>query len=235
MRQPLEAVSEQELAEALQAFDRRYGEMEKVLWCLATHSRAALLDGDGEAPVIEALIWTIKSWWRVQGVRRETKSAMASALATMDWSPELFEPLDSPPPGSEESAVDLVATLVRESIAFGVQRREFSLASKVLHWLLPWRIPVYDSFVRSSVGVPGSWDHPEAYALIAKELFSAARQRSAANPAWMGSFEPRSPLRAFDKWFWWVGGGASTLPFRSGTRGASLTSWVLIASSLNAG
>lgn len=207
MQQPLDAVSEQELAEALRAFDARYGEMERVLWCLATHSRAALLDGDGQAPVLEALIWTIKSWWGVQGVRRETKSAMASALVTMDWSPGLFEPLDSPPAGSEEYAVDLVATLVRESIAFGVQRREFSLASKVLHWLLPWRIPVYDSFVRSSVGVPGSWDHAEAYALIAKELFAAARQRTAANPAWMGSFEPRSPLRAFDKWFWWVGGG----------------------------
>ena len=128
-------------------------------------------------------------------------------LVMMDWSPELFEPLDSPPPGSEEYAVELVATLVRESIALGVQRREFSLASKVLYWLLPWRIPVYDSFVRSSVDDPGSWDHPEAYALIAKELFGAARQRTAGNSPWMGSFEPRSPLRAFDKWFWWVGGG----------------------------
>jgi len=108
---------------------------------------------------------------------------MASALVTMDWSPGLFEPVATPPAGSEEYAVELVATLVRESIAFGVQRREFSLASKVLHWLLPSRIPVYDSFVRSSVGVPGSWDHPEAYALIANELFAAARQTTAGKPA----------------------------------------------------
>lgn len=35
-----------------------------------------------------------------------------------------------------------------------VSRREFSLASKVLHWLMPWRIPVYDSFVRGMLGVP---------------------------------------------------------------------------------
>ena len=207
MRQPLDGVSEQELADALRAFDARYGEMERVLWRLAGHSRAALLDGHGDAPILEALIWTIKSWWGVQGVRRETKSAMASALATMDWSPGLFEPIDSPPTGSEDHAVELVATLVRGTMALGVERREFSLASKVLHWLLPWRVPVYDSFVRESVGVPGSWDHPEAYALIAKELFEAARQRSAADSAWMGSFEPRSPLRAFDKWFWWAGGG----------------------------
>lgn len=207
MRQPLEAVSEKQLADALRAFDARYGEMERVLWCLATHSRAALLDGDGEAPVLEALVWTIKSWWGVQGVWTETKSAMASALSTLDWSPGLFESVPAPPVGSEEHAAELVATLVRESMVRGVQRREYSLASKVLHWLLPWRVPVYDSFVRLSVGVPESWDHPAAYALITKELFAAARQHSAASPAWMGSLEPRSPLRAFDKWFWWVGGG----------------------------
>jgi len=88
------------LAEAVRTFNTRYGEMERVLWCLSTHSRAALLDDD-EAPVLEALIWTIKSWWGVQGVRRETKSAMARALVTLEWSPDLFEPVDTPPPGAE--------------------------------------------------------------------------------------------------------------------------------------
>lgn len=84
MRQPLESVSEQELATALRAFDTRYGEMEKVLWCLAEHSRAALLNGDRKALVLETLVWTIKSWWGVQGVRRETRSSMATALSAVE-------------------------------------------------------------------------------------------------------------------------------------------------------
>jgi len=125
----------------------------------------------------------------------------------MEWSADLFEPVDTPPPGGEENAVNLVATLVEQSIAMGVPRREYSLASKVLHWLLPWRIPVYDSFVRSSLGVPAAWDHPEAYARVTRDLFGAARNVTAANPAWIGSLEPRAPLRAFDKCFWWFGGG----------------------------
>lgn len=179
MRVRLNELSDHELAEAVGEFNTRYGEMERVLWCLSTHSRAALLDHD-EAPVLEALVWTIKSWWGVRGVRRETKSAMARALVTMEWSPDLFEPVDTPPPGGEEYAVKLVATLVRQSIAMGAQRREYSLASKVLHWLLPWRVPVYDSFVRLSLGVPEAWDHPEAYARIARDLFRAARNVTAA-------------------------------------------------------
>lgn len=74
---------------------------------------------------------------------------------------------------------------------------------------MPWRIPVYDSFVRLSLGVPQSWDHPEAYTRVTQELFKAAREHATESPAWMGSLEPRSPLRAFDKWFWWKGGGSS--------------------------
>lgn len=206
MRVRLSEASEHELAEAVRAFNARYGEMEKVLWCLSTHARAALLNRD-DTDILEALIWTIKSWWGVQGVRRETKSAMAKALIDLDWSPEMFGPVDTPPPGAEDYAITRVAALVERSMAMGVPRREYSLASKVLHWLLPWRIPVYDSFVRSSLGIPEAWDLPDAYARVARELFADTRQITAANPAWVGSLEPRSPLRAFDKWLWWSGGG----------------------------
>jgi hypothetical protein len=206
VRVRLNEVSNHELSSAINTFNTRYGEMERVLWCLATHSRAALLDHE-EAPVLAELVWTLKKWWGVQGVRSETKSAMARALLSLEWSPELFEPIDTPPPGIEDYATDLVATFVRESVALGVPRREYSLASKVLHWLLPWRIPVYDSFVRLSVGVPEAWDHPAAYARVTRELFHAARNFTAADSSWMGLLEPRAPLRAFDKCFWWFGGG----------------------------
>jgi hypothetical protein len=202
-----EELSDQERAEAVRAFDKRYGEMEKVLWCLSTHSRAALLDGDGESPVLKELVWTIKKWWGVQGVRHETRSAMARALVTLEWSPELFEPVDTPPRGGEEYAVNLVKTLVEQSRVLGAQRREYSLASKVLHWLLPWRIPVYDNLVRSAVGVPERDVLGETYALVARALFRAARNVTATNPACMGELEPRALFRALDKCFWWVEGG----------------------------
>ena len=96
---------------------------------------------------------------------------------------------------------------VKRTQALGVTRREYSLASKVLHWLLPWRVPVYDGFVRQSLGVPGARDHPPAYRQIVREEFAAVRAVTERNPAWVGSLEPRSPLRAFDKCLWWFGGG----------------------------
>ena len=209
MRIRLNELSDHKLAEAVRTFNDRYGEMERALWCLSNHSRAALLKHDDEAPALGELVWTIRKWWAVQGVRLETKSAMAKALVNLEeWSPELFQPVDLPPADAEEYAVNLVEKLVQKSQAMGVARREYSLASKVLHWLLPWRIPVYDSFVRSSLGVPENSDHPEkAYARVADELFRAARNITTVNPEWMGSLEPRSPLRALDKYFWSAGGG----------------------------
>jgi hypothetical protein len=86
----------------------------------------------------------------------------------------------------------------------GVTRREYSLASKVLHWLLPWRVPVYDSFVRNALGVPASWDHPQGYRMVAEKTFAIASTVD-GNLDWFGTVEP--PLRALDKLMWWAGGG----------------------------
>jgi hypothetical protein len=197
----------EDLHQAVGEFNSRYGEMEKVLWCLSRHCRSALISGE-HSPVVPALIWTIKSWWGVQGVRSETKDLMTQALTAFDWSDDLFAESDDVPVGAAATAVEMVASLVERTQALGVERREYSLASKVLHWLLPWRVPVYDSFVRESLGVPAAWDHPQAYQRIVRQVFEAAGAVCLQDPTWVGELEPRSPLRAFDKCLWWFGGGS---------------------------
>jgi hypothetical protein len=200
--------TDSQLAEAVSAFHASFGEMERVLWCLSAESRAGLLAGEN-SPVLEALVWTIKSWWGVQGVRSETKAQMAGALTqSLTWSPDLFGPVLKYGPGAGGYACNRVAEVVSRSMSMGVPRREYSLASKVLHWLMPWRVPVYDSFVRSMVGVPRSWDHPQAYRKVAAEVFALARTMT-GDSAWIGSLEPSSPLRALDKLTWWLGGGST--------------------------
>lgn len=62
-------------------------------------------------------------------------------------------------PGSVRARSEIVS----RSTSLGVLRCEYLLASEVLHWLVPWRVPVYDSFVRKTLAVPASWDHLEAY------------------------------------------------------------------------
>lgn len=203
----LTTMSDSERAEAVSAFNVVFGEMDRALWCLSRSCRGPLLEGRS-APVVEALVWTVKSWWGVQGVRSETRTLIAQALATLDWSADLFEETTQVQDGADSYACDRVSTLVTQSMSLGVARREFSLASKVLHWLLPWRIPVYDSFVRGSLGIPSAWDHPAAYREVAREIFRAVRELEARDSTWLGPIEPRSPLRGFDKCLWWLGGGS---------------------------
>jgi len=94
--------------------------MERVLWCLSVNSRAGLLAGES-SPVLEALVWAIKSWWGVQGIRSDTKAQMARARAeSMTWSPDLFGPVHEYGPGCAGYACERVAELVSGSMSLGV-------------------------------------------------------------------------------------------------------------------
>ena len=195
-----------ERAEAVRAFDATYGRMDRALWILSGACRPLLLRGE-ESPILDELVWAVKSWWGVQGVRSETKRAMGGALAHLNWVPEFFEEEYPPRAVAVSFACETVDHLVLETMRRGAPRREYSLASKVLHWLMPWRIPVFDSFVRSRVGVPDSWDLPDAYRAVCRAVFAQVREIAGADTTWMGSSDPQSLLHALDKWLWRTGGG----------------------------
>lgn len=193
-------------AAAVGAFNERFGEMERVLWCLSRHSRTALLHRQS-SPVVEALVWTVRSWWPVQGVSSATGKVMANALASAAaWSPRLFEPVPGFEPSGEDFAIECVAELVSRCKLLGAPRREYSLAAKVLHLLMPWRVPAFDKNVRERVGVP-DWDNARAYPETARRVFAIARELGRDDDvSWMGIVEPLSPLRAIDKFLWSTGG-----------------------------
>jgi hypothetical protein len=113
---------------------------------------------------------------------------MAGALVqAVNWSPALLADTSLPARGADEFACECVFTLVRRSRSAGVTRREFSLASKVLHWLLPYRVPAYDSYICRSLGIRGADDHPErAYHEVACEELGAARAITGAG-RWLGA------------------------------------------------
>lgn len=194
--------------EAINAYNARYGEMDSVLWCLSRHCRATLLKGQSNR-VVEELVWTVKSWWGIQGVERATRERMAQALATMPWSEEMFEEASQTDETAAKFASVFIKLLVTKSQSLGVPRREVSLASKVLHWLLPWHIPVFDNYVRESLGVSAGVDPYLNYHLVATKLFQAVQDLEDEDTAWLGGIEPRTPLRALDKCLWWLGGGSA--------------------------
>jgi hypothetical protein len=114
-----------------------------------------------------------------------------------------------PSEGALEYAVQRVGTTVALSQARGARRREYSLISKTLHWLQPWHIPIYDSFVRTVLRVPSSWDHPPAYRLISQKIFETAEKFASEDCDWLGEVEPRSSVRGLDKYLLWLGGGSA--------------------------
>ncbi len=123
-------------------------------------------------------------------------------MAAEAWTKTLFDAAPELTIETEGFACERVSALVSAAEARGAGRREFSLASKVLHWLLPWRIPVYDSFVRKSVGVPTSRADKDAYREIVRWEYDTARRLLAEDSDWTGTIDPRSPFRALDKYLW---------------------------------
>jgi hypothetical protein len=190
-------------AKAVQLFNGRHGETERVLWFLSCQARAPLLAGEG-GPILETLVWSLKSWWGVQGVSAASKKPIAEAISGLEWSEAVF---NSPgQPSDDLGAAERVEIAVAEACRLGAPRKEFSLVSKVLHWLLPWQVPVYDNYVRRELGVP-EWEQPRAYRAVARSLIRMARELETEGNEWIGTVDPRSPLRALDKYFWWAGGG----------------------------
>jgi hypothetical protein len=111
-----------EIAEAVRRFNDRYGEMERALWCLSVNSRADLLAGNS-SPVLENLVWTVKKFWSVRGVKRETKIYMARALVELTmWSPDIFEPQTDYSPRAAIDACKWVDELVNRIMSLGVAR-----------------------------------------------------------------------------------------------------------------
>ena len=202
----LERVTINDVKKCVEAFNSRYSEMERALWCL---SRSAAKDimKNKHSPTIEKSIWIIKSWWGIPEVRKETKSMAAQALLDLRLNDSLLTTKSSLDPKGEKTAVDLVSDFVSRMIKFGVSRREWSLASKVLHWLMPWRVPVYDSFVKKSLQISVDAEPESAYLKIVRTEYAVSQRLLDSGDDWLGDVEPKSPFRALDKYLWWSGGG----------------------------
>lgn len=195
-----------EVTTAVDAFNRRFGRMDKVVWTISNATQSCLL-ANSQPELTAEFVWLIRSWMGVQGPSHAVKTIAASVLHEMKWRPSDFEPVSDYSPAALSHAVQLVHGFATRMKQAGAPRYEFSLASKVLHWLCPWRIPVYDSYVREVVAVPQSAHPKDAYQQIAQWEYGAAAILMAQDSAWLGDLEPRSPLHAIDKYLWWSGGG----------------------------
>lgn len=189
---------------AVASFDNLYSDMEKALWGLSKISVKSLQSG--VLNETEALIWTLKSWWGVQGVKRTTAIVMSQLIGDQKVILDLHD-VQRTGVISANDAATLVIRLVREMRDAGVPRNEISLTSKTLHWLLPWHVPPYDSYIRKYLGLGDSLPFDESYRALVNWHYNTTQSLSHLSKDWIGSVPPRSPLRALDKYLWYEGGG----------------------------
>jgi hypothetical protein len=94
-------------------------------------------------------------------------------------------------------AVELVDKVVVSTKELsGSWRREYSWASKTVHWLLPWRVSAFDKIVRDHLGVPKGWEDPKrVYGEVARRIFTVA-QEEPPEPAWAGLLDLLEELQS---------------------------------------
>jgi hypothetical protein len=201
------SVNAVDVVQVVQAFDRKFREMECVLWRLSRECRAELL-GDGSSLYLEELVCLVADWMAIQGYHPLIKSIGARALKSLPWTAGSFDPTSEYSVDGERAAREQVRRLVERMMDEGAGRREYSLASKVLHWLTPWRVPVYDKFMRVAIGITGEGE--SAYYEVVGWEYSVLRRLLRESTDWIGDAVPLSPLRALDKYLWWKGGGSSS-------------------------
>ena len=204
--------SVEQVKRASAEYDQAFGHVDTEFWAWSQRIRESLLAHDATQDVRD-FVWAIKSKWGIQGVRTETGPVAASVLASLDWEPEWFELSWGYTEEDERFAISTVAHYVSEMQNQGVPRREFSYASKVLHWVMPARIPLYDSAVRGFLGIPQAWAPRKALKAITGWEFAAARNLLAGGNDWLGESEPATALRALDKYLWWEGAGKESQHF----------------------
>lgn len=197
---------------------RDLAEAQRLLWASSQRCRIALL-AHGAIDQVESFVWDVKTKWNVSYFKREHTNAVARALAGLEWSEDLFQPLSGVPQGAADWALDRVRAVVRETqrvvreeLPIDEPREEWALASKTLHWLLPWRVPAYDRNVRESLGIKE--EKGAGYESVARKALVQARETLGDGNEWMGTIEPLTPLRGLDKVYWWSGGGKNSKALR---------------------
>jgi hypothetical protein len=179
------------------------GDEDAELWKDTARARELLL-GSNESPdpPREVVEYTeaIRLWGDVVGVPRSAYPKGAGVL----WGDPVRGRIrllrsHTIVTASVDDIVDLEEAVVWGMRRSGVVRAEYSWASKMLHFLLPATMPVYDSRIRERLGTD---DGIEGYRQIAEHERRCAIALASREAEIVGTIEPTTVLRALDKFYW---------------------------------
>jgi hypothetical protein len=190
----------EEVAQAVREYNSKYGKEDASLW-VAVVGAAGCLSQPSYNSRLEGFVWDVKKWGRIQGVSLSDRPAAAKALWALRNQIQALKGRsfrDVEP----QAVVALLEKLVRAMQRERIRREEFSWGSKILHWLLPGSVPVYDSVVRDGFCLQTTGIH--AYSFIVKWEYDCAARLEPHREKLFGHIEPRTLLRCIDKYLWWI-------------------------------
>jgi hypothetical protein len=188
-----------EIAKAVGEFNSKFSCGEKQLWDSAQDAWKSLQSSRPDTAPLKTFVWTVKSKGSIQGVTPSDNDEVSKTLLSMKGEltklkQKAFDPAQANRP------VDLVQRLV-DGMFDATKSEHYAWASKILHWLLPNHIPIYDSLVREKLKI--GCVRRQAYRLIAQWEYDCARLLEPHEQQVVGQQEPKTLLRALDKYLWW--------------------------------
>ncbi len=195
-----------EIGKAVDAYNNApgCGDEDERCWKEIARARELVLgesDSPGPPKEIADYAGKIRNWGHIRRVSRDDYPRAGTVL----WR----DPVRNGIHGLERytimtaslnDVVRLEENLVMGMVRTGVENHHYSWASKMLHFLLPSTMPVYDSYVREVLGTDAGID---GYRAIAAWEQKCAMELAPYEDKLLGAREPRTLLRAIDKFYWW--------------------------------
>ena len=160
----------------------------------------------GDAVGVKAFVWQTRVWGRVQYGSQDSAGKLAARLLKLRE--RLEQLVKETRTGRVRGEVFDLWKEVYDLKAEG-GRREASWAAKVLHWLLPEVACVVDLNVAVALDLEKAWTdsrYEDVYKQVLEQVYQCAD--GLEGDSWLGDVEPRTALRAFDKYLWMVGEAA---------------------------
>lgn len=196
--------SEMEVKAAVEEYDSRpkWGGADEQLFRKATQARELLREPEFQRERLGDFIWDVWRWGKIRGVSGPGRDDATLAQAVWAVRVEINEIQPPHRDFSKEGirrTVHLVEKVVKDSEP-GLESAQWSWSSKILHWLAPHQVPIYDRLVRDTLasGRTGR----EAYEAIVSREFEWARSFTRSQGKAVGKSEPATLLRALDKYLW---------------------------------
>lgn len=175
-------------------------------WPIVDQAREVLAAGEAKPTtqtkaVLETYVLEVAKWGRIRRWLTEG-DILCAALALWDVRDQIvaLRGRNYSEPDIADAVMRLYNNLIGRMRERGITKTHFSLASKILHWLLPACAPVYDSLVLQELQITAAGS--EAYRQIVTWEYKCAQALQPSADKILNGIRELTLLAAIDNFLW---------------------------------